>query len=180
MMTGTGRRRRSSSGVMRFALLTVLLLGSLVGFVFRPGVAAQEIQATPLTDDAMSLAATSALTMTINTGRVDFGRLLTGETIPIESAVVVTVGGASGGAWQLSCSAAPTAGHTTDLPVAALEFVQASASSDWVPFQTSTVPCAAAITGDAIVRFNYRIHVPFSAAPGQFEVVVTYSVSMIE
>jgi hypothetical protein len=172
--------RRRSKGVIRLALLGVLLLGSLVGLMSRPGAVAQEIQATPLTDeDVESFALASALTMTITSGPVEFGQLWTGETTQIESAAVVSVGGTSGGAWQLSCWAEPTAAHTTDLPVQSLEYAR-TGTADWAPFQTSAAPCTTPMNGDGFVRFNYRMQVPFSAAPGTFEVVVTYSVSAIE
>jgi hypothetical protein len=146
----------------------------------RPGVTAQEIQATPLTDEVTdSFAPSSALTMTITSGPVEFGQLWTGETTQIESAAVVSVSGTSGAIWQLSCSAAPTTAHTSDLPITTLEYTRAG-TDDWSPFQAVAVPCTDGMNGDGIVRFNYRLQVPFSANPGTFEVIVTYTVSTLE
>jgi len=178
-MMMTGQPLRGARGI-RLVLLGALLLGSLIGLTSRPGAIAQEIQATPLTDETSTFGtASSELTLTINSGPVDFGTLWTGETPQIESAAVIVIGGTAGGPWQLSCSAIPTAAHTTDLPVTALEYAQ-SGTSDWAPFQSSPAPCVSTMDGDRFVRFDYRVQVPRAATPGAFNVLVTYSVAAIE
>ena len=117
--------------------------------------------------------------MTIPNGSVEFGQIRAGETVQIESATVVSVSGSGSVPWHLSCSAAPTEAHTSDLPVSTLEFARAG-TSDWASFHADPAPCTATTIGEATVRFNYRFAAPVSAAPGTFEVVVTYSVSVIE
>jgi hypothetical protein len=97
----------------------------------------------------------------------------------LEDAVVVTISGSSGTPWQLSCSASPTAAHTTSAPVDTLAYAPAD-STNWMSFQPSPAPCFPVTSDDAVIGFDYLVLIPANATGGDYEVVVTYSVTSLE
>jgi hypothetical protein len=164
----------------RYLLAAVILLTPAIDTTGLTTVTAQEIQATPITDEiAGSLSSAATLTLSLDTETVDFGQLVGGGAMHLEDAVVVTVSGSAGAPWQLTCSAAPGSGHTTSAPVESLAYAPAD-SVVWTPFQSTPQPCWQAMNSDAVLGYDYLVQIPPSSTAGNFEVIVTYSVSTLE
>lgn len=174
-------RRPPRTGRWQYLLAAILLLlAPAVDTIGLTTVSAQEIQATPITDDeSPSFSPAAILTLSLDTETVNFGQLIPGGAMHLEDAVVVMVSGTAGATWQLTCSAAPTSAHTTSAPVESLSYAPAD-TSDWSSFQSTSQACWEEMSGDAVIGYDYLVHVPPTSTAGTFDVTVTYSVSTLE
>lgn len=180
----------------RFLLLYKAAIAIALLLIAMPGHAGADrhvqstdnaMQATPIVpvsnetapgDFSIADETATSLSLTIDSNdQVNFGEIEPGQTVILAEAVTVSISN-SEGAWQLSCSGEEGSGHTTTARVGDLAFSDSGADA-WTPFDVLPASCLEQANGNATMIYDYKLTVPANASPGDYQVIVTYSVEAL-